>query len=62
MAMLCVRQAGEETRAGKTRCRQEYTELGYTVLAVVGNKPTDCQGGLCFETCFTLPSYGLRLS
>ncbi len=62
IAMLCGRRPGEETQAGKTRCRQEYTELGYTVLAMVGNRPTDCRGGRYFETCIKLPSYHQRLS
>lgn len=62
MTALCGRRAGEATEVGKTRCRQRYTERGYTVLAMVGNRPTDCAGGLYYERCFKLPSYGLRLT
>lgn len=58
---LCMRRAREKVRAGKVRCRTSFADLGYTLVANVGNNPTDFQGG-GYEMAYRLPNYGGRLS
>ncbi len=54
---ICARNKGEGLVAGKQRCRQQYVDAGYTLIANVGNRKTDFTGGN-YERRFKLPSYG----
>ena len=53
---LCTRQVGETLIEGKQRCRTSFVEQGYTLVANVGNNPTDFAGG-GYERAFRLPNY-----
>lgn len=53
---LCTRRPGEKLVLGKKRCRQQFTDAGYTIVANVGNSPTDFRGG-GYERAYRLPSY-----
>lgn len=58
---ICTRRAGESLRRGKLRCRKRFEQQGYTIVADVGNRPTDFWHGH-FERRFKLPDYGGRLA
>ncbi|WP_037345881.1 HAD family acid phosphatase [Sciscionella sediminilitoris] len=58
----CVRQSGDQHATDvKQRCRQEYAQQGYTIIANVGNRPGDMTGGN-YERGFKLPDYDEQLS
>jgi hypothetical protein len=57
---ICARHQGESLVKGKQRCRQEYVDAGYTIIANVGNRSTDFVG-TNYEKAFKLPNYGNRL-
>lgn len=57
---LCTRELGETLVEGKQRCRASFVAQGYTIVANVGNNPTDFEGG-DYERAFTLPNYRGRL-
>jgi predicted secreted acid phosphatase len=56
VSALCTRRPGERLVVGKQRCRQQFVDAGYTLVANVGNHPTDFRGG-GYERAFRLPSY-----
>lgn len=58
---VCGREEDETLRESKPRCRQEFRDAGYTLVANIGNNPTDFRGG-GYERAYRLPSYGGRLS
>ncbi|MFT4265463.1 MAG: HAD family acid phosphatase [Nocardioides sp.] len=58
---ICGRRSGEGLVASKTRCRRSLVARGYTIIASVGNLPSDVRGGYV-ERSFDLPDYGRRLS
>ena len=58
---LCLRRRGERIPVSKQRCRQRFVDKGYTIIANVGNRPTDFEGGN-YDRAFKLPNYGGRLS
>ncbi len=53
---VCGRRSNERLSAGKQRCRQEFTAKGYSIIANVGNRSTDFDGG-DYERAFKLPDY-----
>jgi hypothetical protein len=53
---LCTRVVGETLIEGKQRCRSSFVEQGFTLVANVGNNPTDFTGG-DYERSFALPNY-----
>ena len=57
---ICGRRTGESLTHSKQRCRQEFVDKGYTIIANVGNRSTDFVG-TSYERAFTLPSYGNKL-
>jgi hypothetical protein len=58
---ICGRRRGEGVLHGKKRCRRRFREMGYVLVANVGNRSTDFAGG-GYERAFRLPSYDGRLS
>jgi hypothetical protein len=58
---LCLRQRGTGAAAGKQRCRAWFADLGYVLVANVGNHPHDFTGG-GYERAYRLPRYGGQLS
>jgi hypothetical protein len=60
-AAVCGRRRSESIAHGKERCRHELQREGRTVVAMVGNRSTDFEGGR-YERAFRLPSYGNRLN
>ena len=58
---ICGRHQGESLVEGKQRCRAEYAERGYTLIANVGNRSTDFTGS-GYERRYKLPDYGKQLS
>jgi len=60
VAMLCMRKKGETIPHGKQRCRNKFIKKGYTLVANVGNNPTDFQG-TGYEKAYRLPNYGGEL-
>jgi hypothetical protein len=58
---VCGRRHGEEIVESKQRCRRQFRDRGYTLVANVGNRRTDFVGG-GYERRYKLPSYGGRLS
>ena len=57
----CAAKKGEDTATGKQRCRQQFVNEGYTIIANVGNNPTDFTGAN-YEKAFQLPNYNGQLS
>ena len=57
---LCMRRQGETLPQGKQRCRAKFAAKGFTLIANVGNNPTDFVGG-GFEKAYRLPNYGGEL-
>lgn len=45
----------------KLGCRKQYEQQGYTLVANVGNRSTDFEGGH-YEKGFKLPDYDGQLS
>jgi predicted secreted acid phosphatase len=57
VAGVCLRNKGETLPVGKQRCRDRFIAEGYTLIANVGNNPTDFEGD-GYERAFMLPNYG----
>lgn len=57
---LCMRKKGETIPHGKQRCRNRFINDGYTLIANVGNNPTDFTGS-GYEKAYRLPNYGGEL-
>ncbi|HET6563537.1 MAG TPA: hypothetical protein VFG72_16840 [Marmoricola sp.] len=57
---ICGRHRGESVVDGKQRCRREFRNRGYTLVANVGNRRTDFVGR-GYERAYRLPGYGGRL-
>ena len=57
VAGVCLRNKGETLPVGKQRCRDRFIDEGYTLIANVGNNPTDFEGD-GYERAFVLPNYG----
>jgi predicted secreted acid phosphatase len=57
VAGVCLRNKGETLPVGKQRCRDRFIAEGYTLIANVGNNPTDFEGD-GYERAFVLPNYG----
>lgn len=55
-AALCMRRQGETIPHGKQRCRDRFAAQGWTLIANVGNNPTDFTGD-GYEKAYTLPNY-----
>ena len=58
---VCGRHRSESIAHGKKRCRREVERQGLAVIAMVGNRRTDFEGGH-YERAFRLPSYRGRLN
>lgn len=56
VARVCLRNKGETLPVGKQRCRDGFIAAGYTLVANVGNNPTDFEGD-GYERAFVLPNY-----
>ena len=54
---VCLRAKGETLPHGKQRCRDQFIDAGWTLIANVGNRPTDFAGD-GYERAFKLPDYG----
>lgn len=59
---VCGRHRGEALSDSKNRCRQSFIDEGYTLVANVGNNPTDFDGVQNYGRAFKLPNYSGRLS
>lgn len=57
---VCGRRPGGDLVRGKEACRASFVAAGYTIIANVGNSPTDFVGD-DQGRAFVLPSYGGRL-
>lgn len=62
VTQVCGRRAGETSDHSKRRCRRHFIAQGYTIIANVGNRPTDFSGKKNYGRAFRLPNYHLRLS
>jgi len=60
VAALCMRKKGETIPHGKQRCRNRFAKKGWTLIASVGNNPTDFTGD-GYEKAYRLPNYGGEL-
>ncbi|GAA2302938.1 hypothetical protein Scani_09310 [Streptomyces caniferus] len=60
---LCLKPEGQSPgkAAVKLGCRKQYEQQGYTLVANVGNRSTDFEGGH-YEKGFKLPDYDGQLS
>jgi hypothetical protein len=58
---ICGHKKGEPLARSKQRCRQQFVDDGYTIIANIGNRSTDFVGGN-YERAFRLPNYGNRLA
>lgn len=60
---LCLKPAGHSPGKAQVKlgCRKRYEAKGYTLIANVGNRSTDFQGGH-YEKGFKLPDYDGALS
>jgi len=56
VAGVCLRNKGETLAVGKQRCRDGFIAEGYTLIANVGNNPTDFEGD-GYERAYVLPNY-----
>ncbi len=61
VTMLCMRKKGERLAHSKKRCRSFFARKGLTLIANLGNNPTDFAGD-GYEVAYRLPNYGGRLS
>jgi hypothetical protein len=55
---VCLRAKGATLPVGKQSCRDHFAEVGYTLIANVGNNDTDFAGD-GYEQAYQLPSYGV---
>ena len=60
VTLLCMRKKREAIPHGKQRCRNRFVAKGYTLVANIGNNPTDFRG-TGYERAFRLPNYGGEL-
>ncbi len=60
VARLCLRKKGETLPDGKQRCRDNFIDAGYTLIANIGNNDTDFVGD-GYERAYRLPNYGGEL-
>ncbi len=60
VGLLCMRKKGETIPHGKQRCRDKFVRKGLTLIANVGNNPTDFTGD-GYEEAYRLPNYGGEL-
>ncbi len=60
VAQLCLRKKGEAIPASKQRCRDSFAAQGWTLIANLGNNPTDFVGD-GYERAYRLPNYGGEL-
>ncbi|WP_340539201.1 HAD family acid phosphatase [Nocardioides sp. GXZ039] len=58
---ICLRKTGLGAEAGKQRCRRQFRDAGYVLVANVGNYPHDFSGG-GYERAYRLPNYHGQLS
>ncbi|MGX1850502.1 HAD family acid phosphatase [Streptomyces sp. NPDC055299] len=60
---LCLKPGGHSPGKAQVKlgCRKQYEGKGYTLIANVGNRSTDFEGGH-YEKGFKLPDYGGALS
>jgi predicted secreted acid phosphatase len=59
---ICGRsRSSESLKHGKVHCRRHFVDEGYTIVANVGNNPTDFSGPKDYGRAFRLPNYGGRL-
>ena len=59
---VCGRTSAKEGLGhSKRRCRRHFVAEGYTIIANVGNRSTDFEGGH-YRRAFRLPSYGDQLA
>ncbi|MEV6565336.1 HAD family acid phosphatase [Streptomyces kronopolitis] len=60
---LCLKPEGHSPGKAQVKlgCRKQYEEEGYTLIANVGNRSTDFEGGH-YEKGFKLPDYDGELS
>jgi len=61
VAGICMRRKGEGLVHSKTRCRRTFVDQGYTLVANVGNRATDFEGGY-YERAYRLPNYDNQLT
>ena len=61
VAGICMRRKGEGLVHSKTRCRRTFVARGYTLVANVGNRATDFEGGY-YERAYHLPNYDNQLT
>lgn len=57
---ICLGRNGLSLAEGKQRCRRHFVSEGYTLIANVGNRATDFEGGN-YERAYRLPNYHNRL-
>jgi predicted secreted acid phosphatase len=57
-AGVCLRHKGETLPVGKQRCRNDFIDQGWTLIANVGNNDTDFAGD-GYERAYRLPNYGV---
>lgn len=58
---LCMRQSGDTSKVEtKTSCRISIEKEGHTIVANIGNRSTDLEGGHA-ERAFKLPDFDGRL-
>lgn len=58
---ICGRRPGEGLAHSKQRCRRQFANRGFTLVANIGNRDTDFVGG-DYDRSFRLPNYGNQLS
>jgi hypothetical protein len=58
---LCARFKGESLSHSKQRCRRSFVNIGYRLIANIGNRRTDFVGGN-YMRAYRLPNYGNRLA
>lgn len=62
VGLICGRGSSREPLAdSKQGCRQHFVDLGYTIIANVGNRSTDFTGGN-YERAYKLPNYDNQLA
>ncbi|NUR07566.1 MAG: acid phosphatase [Nocardioidaceae bacterium] len=59
---MCGRRQGEDLLASKQRCRQHFIDEGWTLIANVGNRPTDLAGAQNYGRGYKLPDYNKQLA
>ena len=65
LVYLRNRVPDEDVTESKPRCRALFREQGFTLIANIGNNPTDFRAGpdgIDYEKAYRLPNYNGRLS